>query len=99
VSAPDVIVGWLQRDFGRLGRPGEAIARVLGERPDLARRVAYVEPFAPGPGEPELDHRLAGSLHVFSGRGSAPVGEHEVADSILRVAGLERPVLLNFGVN
>jgi 2-polyprenyl-3-methyl-5-hydroxy-6-metoxy-1,4-benzoquinol methylase len=99
VTPPDVIVGWLQRDFGRLGRPGEAIARALSERPDLARSVAYVEPFAPAPGEPELDHRRDGRLHVFGGRGSAPVGAHEVGEAMLRVAGLERPVLLNFGVS
>ena len=35
MSAPDVIVGWLQNDYGNLGRAGEAIAF---RRSGLARR-------------------------------------------------------------
>ncbi len=44
MSAPDVIVGWLQNDYGKLGRAGEAIAHSLVSS-SAAGRVAYVEPF------------------------------------------------------
>ncbi len=98
--APDVIVGWLQHDYGLLGRPAEAIAHAL-VRSDGARRVAYIEPFAPAPGlaDPELNLRDDRGLSVLTGRGPAPCGAHEVAHGVAQLAGLENPVLLNFGVS
>jgi hypothetical protein len=44
MCAPDVIVAWLQHDYGQLGRPSEAIAHALVRSPEIGR-VAYSEPF------------------------------------------------------
>jgi hypothetical protein len=98
VSAPDVIVGWLQNDYGKLGRAGEAIAHSL-VRSSAAGRVAYVEPFLPAPGEPQLGARDDRGLLVFSGSGTPPTGQHEVARGVVGLAELNEPVLLNFGVS
>jgi hypothetical protein len=97
MSAPDVIVGWLQNDYGRLGRAGEAIAHALVRSP-AAGRVAYVEPFHAAPGEPQLGARDDRGLLVFSGSGTPPSGSHEVAHGVLQVGELDNPMLLNFGV-
>ncbi len=75
MSAPDVIVGWLQNDYGKLGRAGDAIAHALVQSP-AAGRVAYVEPFLPAPGEPQLGARNDRGLLVFSGAGTPPTGGH-----------------------
>ena len=96
--APDVIVAWLQNDYGQLGRAGEAIAHSLVGSAG-AGRVAYVEPFVPAPGEPQLGVRNDRGLLVFSGSGSPPAATHEVAQSVVKVAELTDPVLLNFGVS
>jgi Glycosyl transferases group 1 len=98
VSAPDVIVAWLQNDYGKLGRAGEAIAHSL-VRSSSAGRVAYVEPFLPAAGEPQLGARNDRGLLVFSGSGSPPTGAHEVANGVVQLAELRRPILLNFGVS
>ena len=97
MSGPDVIVGWLQNDYGQLGRPAEAIAHALVASPDVGQ-VAYVEPFVPGPGEPELNAREDRGLVVLSGRGTPPAGAHEVAQGVVSLASMTDPVLLNFGV-
>jgi Glycosyl transferases group 1 len=98
VSAPDVIVGWLQNDYGQLGRAGEAVAHALVRSPGVGR-VAYVEPFEPAPGEPQLGARDDRGLLVFSGRGSTPVGGHEIGHGVLQIAEMTDPVFLNFGVS
>jgi hypothetical protein len=98
VSSPDVIVGWLQNDYGKLGRAGEAIAHSLVSS-SAAGRVAYVEPFLPAPGEPQLGARNDRGLLVFSGAGSPPTGHHEVAHGVIQLAELNDPILLNFGVS
>jgi Glycosyl transferases group 1 len=98
VSAPDVIVAWLQNDYGKLGRAGEAIAHSL-VRSSAAGRVAYVEPFLPASGEPQLGARNDRGLLVFSGNGTPPIGTHEVARGVVALAELSDPVLLNFGVS
>ena len=100
MGAPDVIVAWLQHDYGQLGRPSEAIAHALVRSPEVSR-VAYVEPFraAPELAEPELGARDDRGLLVFSGRGTAPSGSHEVARGVIGLAELRDPVLLNFGVS
>jgi hypothetical protein len=98
MTAPDVIVTWLQHDYGQLGRAAEAIAHAL-VRSDLAGRVAYLEPFHPGGGEAELGVREDRGLMVFTGRGVPPSGAHEVAAGVLSVGDLKDPVLLNFGVS
>lgn len=94
----DVIVAWLQHDYGQLGRPSEAIAHALVA---AGHRVAYVEPFAgAATGQPaELSHRVDRGLHLFSGRGTPPAGSHEVAQAVCATAGLQDPVLLCFGVS
>jgi Glycosyl transferases group 1 len=97
-GAPDVIVGWLQNDYGKLGRAGEAIAHSLVGS-SAAGRVAYVEPFLPAPGEPQLGARNERGLLVFSGSGSPPTGQHEVARGVVQLAQLRDPVFLNFGVS
>jgi hypothetical protein len=98
VSGPDVIVGWLQNDYGKLGRAGEAVAHAL-VRSEAAGRVAYVEPFLPAPGEAQLGAREDRGLLVFSGSGTPPTGRHEVAAGVIQLAELNHPVLLNFGVS
>jgi hypothetical protein len=97
MSVPDVIVAWLQHDYGQLGRPAEAIAHAL-VRSERAGRVAYLEPFEPAPGEPELGARDDRGLLVFSGRGAPPSVGHEVAHGVLSLAQMHNPILLNFGV-
>jgi glycosyltransferase involved in cell wall biosynthesis len=98
VNEPDVIVGWLQNDYGKLGRAGEAIAHSLA-RSSAAGRVAYVEPFLPAPGEAQLGARNDRGLFVFSGSGTPPTGQHEVARGVVQLAELTDPILLNFGVS
>lgn len=98
MSGPDIIVGWLQNDYGKLGRAGEAVAHAL-VRSSAAGRVAYVEPFLPTPGEPQLGARDDRGLLVFSGSGTPPTGRHEVARGVVALAELHDPVLLNFGVS
>lgn len=98
MSAPDVIVGWPQNDYGQLGRPAEAIAHALVRSPH-AGRVAYVEPFHPRPGEPELGARDDHGLLVFTGHGTPPVGGHDVAHGVVSTAQMTDPILLNFGVS
>lgn len=98
MNAPDIIVAWLQHDYGQLGRAGEAIAHALVRSP-AAGRVAYVEPFHAATGEPQLGARNDRGLLVFTGSGSPPTGGHEVAGGVLQLAELENPVLLNFGVS
>ena len=44
-NLPDVVVGWMQNDYGQLARHAEGLAHALVEG-GLARRVAYVEPNA-----------------------------------------------------
>jgi UDP-galactopyranose mutase len=96
-APPDVIVAWLQNDYGQLGRPAEAIAHALVRSP-RAGRVAYVEPFHPAPGEAEMGAVDDRGLVVFTGRGATPAGQHEVAQGVLQLAQLQDPILLNFGV-
>ncbi|HWE09016.1 MAG TPA: glycosyltransferase [Solirubrobacteraceae bacterium] len=98
MAGPDVIVAWLQHDYGRLGRASEAIAHAL-VRSGAAGRVAYVEPFHQEPGEPELSARNDRGLLVYTGRGAPPSGSHEVAQGVISLAEMHHPVLLNFGVS
>jgi Glycosyl transferases group 1 len=97
MSGPDVIVTWLQHDYGQLGRPAEAIAHALAAS-EATGRVAYLEPFHPGSGEAELGARDDRGLLVFTGRGATPCGAHEVAQGLISLAEMREPVLLNFGV-
>ncbi len=97
MGAPDVIVGWLQNDYGKLGRAGEAVAHSL-VRSRSVGRVAYVEPFLAAPGEAQLGARDDRGLFVFSGSGTPPTGRHEVAQGVVGLAELNDPILLNFGV-
>lgn len=94
---PDVIVGWLQNDYGQLGRPAEAIAHALVDE-GLARRAAYLEPFRAGPPSPAVNRSIIRGLDVYACEGPVPVGRHELAAAVAGASGLERPVLLNCGV-
>ena len=96
VSRPDIIVSWLQNDYGQLGRPAEAIAHALVDE-GLARQVAYVEPAVPSETPPVLNARDERGLHVYELRGVVPDAS-EVAAAVVSSSGLENPVLLNFGV-
>ena len=93
---PDVIVTWLQNDYGQLGRPAEAIAHALVDG-GIARRVAYVEPYVVGEGEATLERKVVRGLDVYSGHGAA-IKPGELAQAVIGASQLERPVLLNFGV-
>jgi hypothetical protein len=93
---PDVIVAWLQNDYGQLGRPAEAIAHALVDH-GLARRVAYVEPYQAAEGEATLERKVVRGLDVYSGRGAA-IRPGELAQAVIGASQLEDPVLLNFGV-
>lgn len=95
MNAPDVIVAWLQNDYGQLGRPAEAMAHAM-KAEGLARNVAYIEPFAPGE-QTDLRVETIDGVDVYRGVGTPPVGGHEVADALLGHSGLERPLLLNCG--
>jgi UDP-galactopyranose mutase len=94
---PDVIVAWLQNDYGELARPAEAIAHALAER-GLARRVAYVEPFLAVDMPPEFGRTPVRGVDVYRGRGTPPLGLHDVGRAVVASSELEDPVLLNFGV-
>jgi Glycosyl transferases group 1 len=93
---PDVIVAWLQNDYGQLGRPAEAIAHALVDH-GIARRVAYVEPFAHGDGEPTLERNVVRGLEVYNGHGGA-IRPGELAQAVIGASQLSDPILLNFGV-
>ena len=96
MSPPDVIVAWLQNDYGQLGRPAEAIAHALVDH-GIARRVAYVEPYVVGPGEATLSRNVVRGLDVYSGTGAA-IQPGELAAAVIGASELEDPILLNFGV-
>ncbi len=96
MTPPDVIVTWLQNDYGQLGRPAEAIAHALVDE-GLARRVAYVEPFVPGEGEPVLKRNVIRGLDVYAGRGGA-IRPGELGQAVVGASQLTDPILLNFGV-
>lgn len=93
---PDVIVTWLQNDYGQLGRAGESVAHAL-QSSGLARQVAYVEPNEGGDGQPTMDLNDHHGLHVYRRRGTDVPGDI-VADAVIRTSNLSDPVLLNFGV-
>ena len=95
-TRPDVIVAWLQNDYGRLGRAGESVAHAL-QSSGLARQVAYVEPNEGGEGQPTLDVVENRGLHVYRRRGADIPGD-TVAEAVIRTSGLRAPALLNFGV-
>jgi hypothetical protein len=97
MDAPDVIVSWLQNDYGRLGRPAEAMAHAMVDE-GIARRVAYVEPFTAAAGEPTVERTPVRGLDVYRGQGSLPATGHELAKTIVGASGLENPILLNCGV-
>lgn len=99
MDAPDVIVAWLQNDYGKLGRPAEAMAHAMVDD-GLARRVAYVEPFVPAPGEaePTVERIPTRGVDVYRGRGALTAGGHELAQMVIAASSLERPILLNCGV-
>jgi hypothetical protein len=93
---PDVIVTWLQNDYGKLGRAGESIAHAL-QSTGLARQVAYVEPNEGGEGPPTIDAVSDRGLHVYRRRGADVPGD-DVAEAVIRTSNLHDPILLNFGV-
>jgi Glycosyl transferases group 1 len=96
MSPPDIIVAWLQNDYGQLGRPAEAIAHALVDH-GIGRRVAYVEPYVAGPGEATLNRSVVRGLDVYAGAG-APIQPGELAAAVIGASQLEDPILLNFGV-
>jgi hypothetical protein len=95
-ARPDVIVTWLQNDYGQLGRAGESVAHAL-QSSGLARQVAYVEPNEGGQGQPTMDVSNDRGLHVYRRRGTDVPGD-TVADAVIKTSGLSDPILLNFGI-
>jgi glycosyltransferase involved in cell wall biosynthesis len=95
-ARPDVIVTWLQNDYGQLGRAGESVAHAL-QSTGLARLVAYVEPNEGGEGPPTIDAVSDRGLHVYRRRGADIPGD-KVAEAVIRTSNLNDPILLNFGV-
>lgn len=95
MSTPDVIVAWLQSDYGNLGRPAEAIAHALKDE-GLARNVAYVEPFRDAD-EVGFDRQTVRGVDIYRGTGVPPSGDHGIAMTVARHSGLERPILINCG--
>lgn len=95
-ARPDVIVTWLQNDYGQLGRAGESVAHAL-QSSGRARQVAYVEPNEGGEGPPAIDAINVRGLHVYRRRGADVPGD-AVAEAVIRTSSLSDPVLLNFGV-
>ncbi len=93
---PDVVVSWLQNDYGQLGRAAESVAHAL-QSSGLARQVAYVEPNVAGEGPPTLDASNIRGLHVYARRG-AEVPADAVAEAVISTSHLRDPILLNFGV-
>ncbi len=93
---PDVVVSWLQNDYGQLGRAAESVAHAL-QSSGLARQVAYVEPNVAGDGPPTLDADNVRGLHVYARRG-AEVPADAVAEAVISTSQLCDPILLNFGV-
>ena len=99
MTRPDVIVAWLQNDYGKLGRAGEAIAHSLvrssARRPRRLRRTV-----PPGPGRAPA--RRCATIVACSSSAAAAAprpGSHEVAHGVVKLAELNDPILLNFGVS
>ena len=97
VEAPDVIVTWLQNEYGQLGRAAESVAHAL-QTSGLARQVAYVEPNVEGPEPPSLEVVKGNGVHVYRQHGAAIPGA-AVAAAVLTTSDLHDPILLNFGVD
>lgn len=95
-SAPDVVVAWMQNDYGQLARHAEGLAHALVDR-GLARRVAYVEPNANPQGNPRLSRDEVRGLHVYRLEG-AGVPADQYAAAVVESSGLVDPVFLNCGV-
>jgi hypothetical protein len=95
-SLPDVVVGWMQNDYGQLARHAEGLAHALVDN-RLARRVAYVEPNASPQGAPRLSRDDDRGLHVYRLEG-AGVTPDQFAAAVVESSELRDPVFLNCGV-
>lgn len=96
VDRPDVVVAWMQNDYGQLARHAEGIAHALVDN-GLARRVAYVEPNANPQGNPHLSRDDDRGLHVYRLEG-AGVPPEQFAAAVLQSSELRDPIFLNCGV-
>jgi glycosyltransferase involved in cell wall biosynthesis len=96
---PDVVVAWLQNDFGQFGRSSEAIAYELSAK-GLARKVSYVEPQLMRRRSVVVRHsrqRTRGvDVHEFRGR--RKLRPERFGRRVLERSAQSSPVLLNFGV-
>lgn len=93
-TRPDVIVTWLQNDYGQLGRAAESVAHALVDD-GLARRVAYVEPPVQADGA-GFSCRQVNGLDVYELSGTA-AGPAAYASTVIEHSQLVDPILLNFG--
>jgi hypothetical protein len=93
---PDVVVAWMQNDYGQLARHAECLAHALVDD-GLARRVAYVEPNASPTGAPKLSRDDDRGLHVYRLEG-AGVPPQQFAAAVVESSELEDPIFLNCGV-
>jgi hypothetical protein len=96
VERPDVVVGWMQNDYGQLARHAECLAHALVDD-GLARRVAYVEPNASPTGAPKLSRDDDCGLHVYRLEG-AGVPPQQFAAAVVESSELADPIFLNCGV-
>jgi hypothetical protein len=95
---PDVIVTWLQPDYGQLGRASESIARSLVAS-GQARTVAYVEPVELAAGQnPNLTATIRDGVHVYQVYGR-PFDTMALGQAVVETSGLHEPLLLNCGVS
>ena len=98
MDKPDIIVSWLQSDYGQLGRASESLARSLVAS-GQARTVAYVEPVGLRPGEnPTLTVDILNGVHVYQVHGQ-PFDVMALGQAVVETSGLNEPLLLNCGVS
>lgn len=93
----DVIVTWLQNDYGQFDRVAESLAHALVES-GLARRVVYLEPPVAASHAPRIDRSVDEGLSVYRVEGQGVDGP-SLADAVMLDANLEDPVLINVGTS
>jgi len=96
MSQPEVIVTWLQNDYGQLGRAAESIAHAMVDG-GLASKVVYCEPGPPSDGPATLNCHEDRGLHVYQHQGQG-VSPEEYGRVVAQNAGLTDPLLVNCGV-
>jgi len=97
MTGPDVVVTWLQNEYGKLGRAAESVAHALIDE-QLARKVIYIERPLESPRGPSIDRGVHRGLSVYQPLGT-DLPATVIARAIVDAEGLVDPVMLNFGVD